>query len=225
MRKRTRTLLKDSKTKLSSVLPRGEERDERLQLPVAAAGGAARAAVDLAGVAGAVAAAGAAAEGTRGGSGTDGGASTKRLKRYKITVNQAIEEDREECQKLKAMISEDVLGKCVVEFARFCRKHRHSVLSSGILEGEFAFLIDIVRGPRSHGAARPRPTLLNENVNIQFERVRNDLEQLQRSETIDEASVITQQVLDELQECPSDDELQARFTNFIETKFAEAFAS
>lgn len=164
-----------------------------------------------------------------GGSGRESGAfnltSTDRFNRHKITVHQAIEEDRKECQNLKAMIEEDLLGKCVVEFSHFCREHRHSVLSSGILEGEFAFLIDILRGTRSHRAARPRPTLLNENVNIQFERVRSDLQQLQLSETTDEASVITQQVLDELQECPSDAELEARFTSFIETKFAEAFAS
>lgn len=147
-----------------------------------------------------------------------------RLDRHKIyEVHQAIDEDRKEGRILKAMIEEDALGKCVAEFAVFCREHIDSVLSSKLAEGEFRFLFDILRGKRSHGAAAigelTRPTLLDE------ERVSNLLEQLESSEANEEASTITQSILDELQECPSGEDIQRRIMNFMESKFAEACSS
>ncbi len=147
-----------------------------------------------------------------------------RLDRHTIyEVHQAIDEDRKEGQKLKEMIEKEALGKCVAEFAVFCREHIDSVLSSKLAEGEFRFLFDILRGTRSHGAAAigevPRPALLEE------ERVSNLLEQLESSEANDEASTITQSILNELQECPSDEEIQRRIMNFMEAKFAEACSS
>lgn len=138
-------------------------------------------------------------------------------------VHHTIDEDRKASQELKA--KEDDLGKCVADFAVFCREHIDSVLSSELVEDEFRFLLDIPRGTRSHGAAAegaaPRPTLLHEEVNI-HSRGSTLLERLQRSTSNQEALMITEQILDELQEAPNDDEIQRRITNFMETKFAEA---
>ena len=146
------------------------------------------------------------------------------LNRSRINeVHQAVDVDRSECQKLTT--KEDVLGKCVADFAVFCREHIDSVLASRLVEDKFGFLLDILRGTRSHGAAQPRPTLLPEDVNVHFERVSNFLEQLQHSTSNNEDSRITQQILDELQESPTDQEIQTRIMNFMETQFAKACAS
>ena len=147
-----------------------------------------------------------------------------RLSRHRINeVRQAIDDDKNECQKVKA--KEDVFRKYVDEFAVFCREHIDSVLASRLVEDEFAFLLDILRGTRSHGAAQPRPRLLPEDVNVHFERVSNLLEQLLHSTSNNEDSRITQQILDELQESPTDQEIQTRIMNFMETQFAEACAT
>ena len=152
-------------------------------------------------------------------------------KRQKIDeVHQAIDQDKMEGQKLEEMIKKDVLGKCVAEYAVLCSvKDIDSALCSRLVGDEFGFLLDILRRTRSHGAAEegevPRPSVPHEEVKIQFERVSNFLEQLQHSTNNDEASRITQQILDELQECPNDEEIKARIMNFIETKFAEACTS
>ncbi len=141
--------------------------------------------------------------------------------RLKMNVRLTIDEDRRECQTIKAM--EGILGQSVAEFAVFCLQYIDSVLSSNLVEVEFSSLLDILRGRRSHGAAAlgelTRPILLDE------ERVSNLLERLQSSETNEEASTISQAILDELQECPSDEKFQWRIMNFMETKFTEACAS
>ena len=138
-------------------------------------------------------------------------------------VIQAIDDDKNECQKVKA--KEDFFRKCVDEFAVFCREHIDSVLASRLDECEFVFLLYNLRRPRSHGAAQPRTTLLHEDVNVHFERVSNSLEQFLYSPSNNEDSRITQQILDELQRSPTDEEIQMRIINFMETKFAEACAS
>ena len=152
--------------------------------------------------------------------------------RLKEQVHHAIDEDRKEGQELKAMIEEDVLGQSLAEFALFGRHHIDLVLSSKFVEDEFRFLLDILQRTRTiqHRAASqgevPRSTLRHEEVNIHFERVSTFLEQLrQRFTSNQEALTITEQILDELQESPNDEEIERRIREFIETKFDEACTS
>ena len=200
---------------------------------VAGAGAGAAAAVGAAGVAaaaGAVGAAGATAAGIAtsavSGDARGNGAfeakdeelATDRLDGYNINeVYEAIDEDRKDSQELKA--KESALGKCAADFAVFCCEHIHSVLSGGLATNEFRFLLDILRGTRSHGV--PVTTLLDEEEII-HSRVSTLLERLQHSASNQEAVTITEQILGELHESPNDEEIERRIRNFIETKFAEA---
>lgn len=143
-----------------------------------------------------------------------------RLSKEKIyEVNQAINEDRKEGQKLKAMIEKDVLGKCVAEFTMIGREHHiHSVLSNRFVEDEFRFLLDITRRARRM-PQRAAAKLYHEEVNIHFESVSTFLGQLRQPSTSkQEALTIVRQILHELQESPDDDEIERRIRKFIETK-------
>ena len=155
-----------------------------------------------------------------------------RLKRLKEKVYHAIDEDRKEGQKLKAMIEEDVLGQSLAEFALFGRHHIDLVLSSKFVEDEFRFLLDILLWTRriQHRAASqgevPRSILRHEEVNIHFERVSTFLGQLRHPLTSNQGALtITEQILGELHESPNDVEIERRIREFIETKFAEACTS
>ena len=143
---------------------------------------------------------------------------------YKLKIEEVhrdISRDRMEGKKLKEMIEVDALGKCVADFAVFCRAHIDSVLSSKLLEDEFGFLLDVLRGTRSYVAAEPQPTLVPKEVNFDFDLVKTLLERLRRLETPE----ITRQILNELQECPGDGEIRTRITDFTAKKFAGACAS
>ena len=146
---------------------------------------------------------------------------TDRLDGYKINeVLQAFDKCRKESRELKT--KEGALGEYAADFAVFCRKHIHSVVSSKLAGDEFRFLLDILRGTRSHGV--PVTTLLDEEEII-HSRVTTLLERLQRSASNQEALTITEQILAELHESPNDEEIERRIKNFIETKFAEACKS
>lgn len=96
-----------------------------------------------------------------------------------------------------------------------------SVLSSELVEDEFSFLLDILRGTHSPKAAGNAQILDPcENIGFNFKHV-HDL--LQHFSTYEE--LIAEDILHELQEGPNDDEIQTMITNFIEAKFAEACKS
>lgn len=145
----------------------------------------------------------------------------------RLTVRQAIEEDKHACLELYSGLN--LLGNCVADFAGFCRDHIDSVLSSKLVEGEFRFLLYILRGTHSPRAAAnaevPLPLLLDEEVNIHATRVDTLIEQLERSTANQEALAITKQIVDEFQEGPNDEEIRTMIMNFIEAKFAEACKS
>lgn len=133
--------------------------------------------------------------------------------------------DKIACQILES--DQKLLGNCVVDFAVFCRDHIDSVLSSELVEGEFSFLLDVLRGAHSLGAAESVrvPILLAEEMNIHDTRVSTLMEQLLRSTANQELSSITQQILRELREGPNDEEIRTMIMNFIQAKFTEACKS
>lgn len=140
-------------------------------------------------------------------------------------VRQAIDKDKNACQELES--NQNLLGNCVADFAVFCRDHIDSVLSSELVEGEFGILLDILRGTRSPRAAQNAqvPMLLEEEVIIHGTRVRTLMEQLRLSTAKQELSLIIQQILHELRECPNNEEIRTMIMNFIEAKFTEACKS
>ena len=146
------------------------------------------------------------------------------------TGGETIDEDKNACQELER--SQNLLGDCVTDFAVFCRDHIDSVLSSELVGGEFRFLLYILRGTHSPGAAanarvppRPLPIVLCEEVKIHLEIVSFLIKKLWRSKANREESTITQEILDELQEGPNDEEMRTMILNFIEAKFVEACKS
>lgn len=239
-RKRTRNLLRELETELSSSR-RGPEPREVPANPPPRAGwspwtvvGIAAAGVLTVGLAPVVAAASAAvtavnlAQNLRGGGAgaAGGGAIVEVRESEKINeVQQAIVQDKFACQGLES--DQKLLGNCVVDFAVFCRDHVDSVLSSEVVEDEFRFLLDILRGTNSPGAAEnvQVPKLLDEEVNIHDTRVSTLMEQLCRSTANQELSSITQQILRELREGPNDGEIRTMIMNFIQAKFSEACKS
>lgn len=143
---------------------------------------------------------------------------------------QTINEDKNACQELER--SQNLLGDCVADFAVFCRDHVDSVLSSDLVDGEYRFLLYILRGTHSPGAAasarvplRPLPIVLCEELKIRSEIVSFLVKKLWRSKANREVSTITQEILDELQEGPNDEEMRTMIMNFIEAKFVEACKS
>jgi len=146
-----------------------------------------------------------------------------------VEVSLAINKDKHACQSLT--VQHKRLEKSVANFAVFCRDHIHLVLSSELAEGEFHFLLYILRGTYSPGAAAnaqvPLHVLVNKEVNIHDTHVSTLMERFNwRSLSAYQGlSSITQQILHELQEGPNDDEIQTMITNFIEAKFAEACES
>jgi len=72
----------------------------------------------------------------------------------------------------------------VADFALSCRDHIAFVLSSALVEGEFSFLLDILRGshsPKTAGNAQVHlHMLLDEEVNIHFTCVSTLMGQLKR---------------------------------------------
>lgn len=134
-------------------------------------------------------------------------------------------QDKIACQILES--DQKLLGNCVVDFAVFCRDHIDSVLSSELVEGEFRFLLDVLRGAHSPGAAESVrvPILLAEEMNIHNTRLSTLMEQLLRSATNQELSSITKQILRELREGPNDEAIRTMIMNFIQAKFTEACKS
>lgn len=155
-----------------------------------------------------------------------GGAIVEVRESEKISeVQQAIVQDKIACRDLES--DQKLLGNCVVDFAVFCRDHVDSVLSSEVVEDEFRFLLDILRGTNSPGAAEnvQVPKLLDEEMNIHDTRVSTLMEQLRRSTANQELSSITQQILRELREGPNDGKIRTMIMNFIQAKFSEACKS
>ena len=170
----------------------------------------------VSGVAAGVAAAGAFALGVRRAGGGE-----------RLTVRQAIVGDKHACRELYSSLNR--LGDCVTDFASFCCDHIDSVLSSELVEGEFRFLLYILRGthsPRAVANAQvPLPVLLDEEVNIHAKRVDTLIEQLKRSTAYQEAIAIIKQIVDEFQQGPNGEEIRTMVINFIEAKFAKACKS
>ena len=140
-------------------------------------------------------------------------------------VRKAIDEDKLACLGLYSSLHR--LENCVTDFAVFCRDHIDSVLSSDRVDGEFRFLLSILRGTHSPGAsANTRvalPTLLDEEVIIHDKRVSTLMDQLERSTANQEA--ITEEILHNMKEGPNDEEIRTMTMKFIETKFAKACKS
>lgn len=152
----------------------------------------------------------------------------ERSSRQKIAdVREVIDEDKLACKGLYSSLR--LLEECVAEFAVFCRDHIDLVLSSKLVEGEFRFLLCILRGTHSPRAAAnapvPLPVLLDEEVNIHAKRVDTLMEQLKHSKTNREALATTRKVVDKFPEGPNDEEIRTMIMNFIEAKFAEACKS
>lgn len=156
---------------------------------------------------------------------------TRRMRRR---VNQAVKKDKKSFQELQANINS--LEECIVEFAVFCRKNIHSVLSSTLLQNEFWFLINILRKsldlplPQSEEfGAEPSvevlrttlPNLIQEEANIHFTHVTTFLERFQLYRSNLEVSKLSQELL----ECRNEEEIQTMIMNFIEAKFTETFTS
>ena len=97
------------------------------------------------------------------------------------------------------------------------------------MEGEFSFLLDILRGTRSPKAAEnaqvPLHMLLDDEVNIHFTRASTLMGQLKRCQGNQELSSITQQILQELRPGPNKETIQTMIMNVIETTFTEACKS
>ena len=163
-----------------------------------------------------------------GGAGAAGdGAIVEVWKRIKLDeVRRAIVQDKTACHFLLES-SQKLLGNCVADFAVFCNDHIDLVLSSELVEGEFRFLLDILRGAHSPGAAvsAQLPMLLEEEVNIHDTRVSTLMERLRRSTEDQELLSITQRILRELREGPNDGEIPTMIKNFIQAKFTEACKS
>lgn len=142
-------------------------------------------------------------------------------------VREAIDEDVHALTELRSSLC--LLEDRVADFAVFCRDHIDLVLSSELVDGEFRFLLYVLRGAHSPGAAAntqvPLSTLLDEKMNIIVTRVSTLLEQLGRSTANQEVSSVTQQILDELPEGPNDEEVPTMIMNFMEAKFTEACKS
>lgn len=157
----------------------------------------------------------------------DGG--RKRLSSQKIAdVREAIDEDVHALIELRSSLC--LLEDRVADFAVFCRDHIDLVLSSELVDSEFRFLLYVLRGAHSPGAAANTQLplsilLLDEKMNIIVTRVSTLLEQLGRSTANQEVSSVTQQILDELPEGPNDEEVPTMIMNFIEAKFTEACKS
>ena len=141
-------------------------------------------------------------------------------------VRKAIDEDKLACLWLYSSLHR--LENCVADFAVFCRDHIDSVLSSDRVDGEFRFLLSILRGTHSPGTAAntrvPLPILLDKEVNFHETRVSTLMDQLGRYAANQEAR-ITDQILHNLQEGPNDEEIRTMIMTFIEAKFAEACKS
>ena len=121
-----------------------------------------------------------------------------------------------------------LLGDRVADFAVFCCDHIDFVLSSELVDSEFSFMLYVLRGTHSPGAAAntqvPLSKLLEEELNIIDTRVIT-LTQLLHSAANEEVSSIIQQILHELHEGPNDEEVPTMIMNFIEAEFAEALKS
>ena len=152
-----------------------------------------------------------------------GGLSSQKI----ADVREAIDEDVHALTELRSSLC--LLEDRVADFAVFCRDHIDLVLSSELVDGEFRFLLYVLRGAHSPGAAAntqvPLSTLLDEKMNIIVTRVSTLLEQLGRSTANQEVSSVTQQILDELPEGPNDEEVPTMIMNFMEAKFTEACKS
>lgn len=247
-RKRTRNFLRKLETELSSSRRRTEPREVpgnpppragwarwlaggiavttvgAVALPVAAAAAVAAVAGAATGVAaGAAARAGQNLPDGAGGAGAAGHGDF--VENRKSLCERRILQDKIACQILES--DQKLLGNCVVDFAVFCRDHIDSVLSSELVEVEFRFLLDVLRGAHSPGAAEnvQVPILLAEEMNIHDTRVSTLMEQLLRSTTNQELSSITQQILRELREGPNNKEIRTMIMNFIQAKFTEACKS
>lgn len=147
------------------------------------------------------------------------------VENWKSLCEGRILHDKIACQILES--DQKLLGNCVVDFAVFCRDHIDSVLSSELVEGEFRFLLDVLRGAHSLGAAESvrLPILLAEEMNIHNTRLSILKEQLLLSTTNQELSSITKQILRELREGPNNEEIRTMIMNFIQAKFTEACKS
>lgn len=143
------------------------------------------------------------------------------------TQNEAREiivQDRKVCEELQAKVAS--FEQRITGFAVFCREHIDLVLPSEL---------DILRRPNREEfeAAKEEvlptatiPKLLNEEVNIHFMRVGTFMQQLQRSTaTNHEVLTMIQHILDELRECPNDEEIQTMTVNFIEEIFDSKLSS
>ena len=229
IRKHTRKLLRRLQTELSSSR-RGTEQREVPAIPPRGTGWSTWTLAGIAAAAGA--AVGAAANFVQnlgdGGAGAAEDSSIveakKSLKLYGVHV--AVDQDKTACRLLLEN-DQEVLGNCVADFAVFCNDHIDLVLSSELVEGEFRFLLDILRGAHSPGAAVSAqiPLLLEEEVNIHNTCVSNLMEQLRPSTENQELLPITQQIFDELREGPNDGEIPTMIKNFIQAKFTEACKS
>ncbi len=143
------------------------------------------------------------------------------------TQNKATEgivQDRKVCQELQDKV--DSFKQCITDFAVFCREHIDLVLPS---ELDILRRIDREEFEAAKEEVLPTatiPTLLQKEVNIYFMRVSTFMKQLQRS-TAKKHEVLTtiQNILDELRECPNDEEIQTMTVNFIEEIFDSKLSS
>lgn len=140
-------------------------------------------------------------------------------------VHEAIREEMHALRELQSSLC--LLEDCVADFAVFCRDHIDLVLSSELVNSEFRFLLYVLRGAYSPGAAArvSLSRLVDIERDIHIANVITLMNRLERSTSNQELLSTIQQILDKLPEGPNDEEIPTMIMNFIEAKFTEACKS
>lgn len=102
-----------------------------------------------------------------------------------------------------------LLGKCVASLSICCRNHTEQVLTSKVMAREFPFLIDILResGSEFHRESKSMlQALIKRELNI-------------HSKGFQSLLTTNREILQELHEGPSQDEIQEMIVDFIKVEF------
>lgn len=102
-----------------------------------------------------------------------------------------------------------LLGKCVASLSICCRNHTEQVLTSKVMAKEFPFLIDILResGSEFHRESKSMlQALIKRELNI-------------HSKGFQSLLTTNREILQELHEGPSQDEIQEMIVDFIKVEF------
>ena len=102
-----------------------------------------------------------------------------------------------------------LLGKCVASLSICCRNHTEQVLTSKVMAREFPFLIDILResGSEFHRESKSMlQALIKRELNIHSKEFQSLL-------------TTNREILQELHEGPSQDEIQEMIVDFIKVEF------